>query len=481
MELYRNLLRLNSKNLTDKILTTLAISFAILHIILYYFNRKFKSNLYFAIFLFLYALNIFFDYQIVLSTTEVDEFMFLRLHRFVMPYNSVFLLLFLYTALNLKIPKYFWLIVASLSITGIFAVFEPINNFDYVQYALMAMTLEVIRIFVLSVINKREHSLILANGIFILLIFSIYDVFIDLDIISPVYNINNGYPLGFLGLIIFSSIYLSRSIAKTNEVVLKQEREAKEMEISKRILEIEDNRKTKELNEARDLQLSLLPQCIFNIKDYDFCFDMRPATEVGGDYYDYSISEDNHITLVVGDATDHGLKAGMMVSVIKSLFLTLAEKLDIADFLNSSSKTIKQMKLKNMYMALMLIKIKGEKITFSSAGIPPLLIYRKNLNSIEEYRLRGMPLGALNSFDYKTLSVKLNDGDTVLIMTDGLPELFNREKETFGYDRIKNIFLNNANEPVNSIVNKLFSAGDEWRNDFNQSDDITFVAFRYKK
>jgi serine phosphatase RsbU (regulator of sigma subunit) len=253
------------------------------------------------------------------------------------------------------------------------------------------------------------------------------------------------------------------------------------MEIAQKLLEAEDKRKAKELNEARDLQLSLLPQCITNIKDFDICFDMRTASEVGGDYYDYNISEGGEISLVIGDATDHGMKAGMMVSIIKSLFLTNVNKMGITDFLNNCSQTIKQMKLKNLYMALMLLKLSGNKLTVSSAGIPPLLIYRKKTNMVEEFKIKGMPLGALNSFPYESIETKLELGDTVLLMTDGLPELFNKEKKTFGFEKVKRVFLKCANEPVTDIANELFSAGEEWSLDSKQNDDITFVVFRFSK
>jgi sigma-B regulation protein RsbU (phosphoserine phosphatase) len=117
----------------------------------------------------------------------------------------------------------------------------------------------------------------------------------------------------------------------------------------------------------------------------------------------------------------------------------------------------------------------------SSAGIPPLLIYRKNTNLIEEYKIKGMPLGALKSYPYETVEMQLDVGDTVILMTDGLPELFNKDKESFGYEKLKEIFLKNANKPVNEIVKQLFSAGEEWLEGVKQNDDITFIAFRFQK
>jgi len=461
--------------------STVAVSFGILHLIIFLYNRRFKSNLFFAIFLFLYALNIFFDYQASLSGQTAQGLTYLRLHRAVMPYNSVFALLFLYYAFDFNIPKYFWLIAAALATTGFFAVLDPIHNFGYVQIPQVIVVVEAFRILISAILKKKYDAWIIATGFFLLFLFSSYDLLLDLGLMEPFREITNGYPIGFLCLIIFASIYLARDFARANKAILIKEREAKEMEIAQRVLEAEDSRKTKELNEARELQLSLLPQCITSLKNYDFCFDMRPATEVGGDYYDYNISANNELSIVIGDATDHGMKAGMMVSIIKSLFLTHINTMDIKEFLNSCSHTIKQMKLKNLYMALMIVKINGRNLKMSSAGIPPLLVYRKKTNKVEEYKIKGMPLGAVESYPYETVEIELETGDTVVLMTDGLPELFNKNKESFGEERLKEIILQNACEPVNEIVNKLFLAGEEWRKENKQNDDITLVAFRLKK
>ena len=66
-------------------------------------------------------------------------------------------------------------------------------------------------------------------------------------------------------------------------------------------------------------------------------------------------------------------------------------------------------------------------------------------------------------------------------MTDGLPDLFNKDNESFGNERIKEVFLQNASLPANNIIKELFSAGERWRGDHKQNDDITLIAFRPKE
>src|SRR6185295_16116119 len=90
-------------------------------------------------------------------------------------------------------------------------------------------------------------------------------------------------------------------------------------------LQTENERRAKELEEARQLQLSMLPKSVPQLVQLEIAAYMKTATEVGGDYYDFHLAEDGTLTVAVGDATGHGLKAGTMVSSVKSLFVSLAD------------------------------------------------------------------------------------------------------------------------------------------------------------
>jgi serine phosphatase RsbU (regulator of sigma subunit) len=207
---------------------------------------------------------------------------------------------------------------------------------------------------------------------------------------------------------------------------------------------------------------------------------MRTASEVGGDYYDYKIANDGEITIAIGDATGHGMRAGLMVSIIKSLFISHALKLGITEFFQEVTETIKQMKLNKLYMAMMLAKLKNGQLKISSAGMPPFYIYRYESKQVKEFVIKGMPLGAFDSFSYQTINTYLNPGDVLLLMSDGYPELFNDKDEILDNERIKDIFASCAEMPASEIVCQLFMAGDEWRNGKRLRDDITFVVCKMK-
>lgn len=236
-----------------------------------------------------------------------------------------------------------------------------------------------------------------------------------------------------------------------------------ELEAEKALVEAENARKTQELEEARQLQLSMLPQASLDHPDIAIAFDMKLATEVGGDYFDFTLSTDRTLMVALGDATGHGLRAGILVTATKSLFQALSHETDILQMFASISQTLKLMNLQRMNMALTLIKIADRKLTISAAGMPPLLIYRAETKKVEEILLEG-----------------LHPGDTLLIMSDGLPERMNPKGDLFDYDRVQQHFANIADHTPQDICAQMWEAGETWSQGLPQDDDITLVAFKIK-
>jgi serine phosphatase RsbU (regulator of sigma subunit) len=458
--------------------TTLAVAFLVLHGMLYLFNRRDKSNLYFTLFLFFYALTIFFDFQSSMPNQGLRNMTFLRIHRAVMPANPAFMVLFVYSVFETGIPGHFWLIAAGLAVTGALAVAEPVRNFGYMHIFLFAAMIEMVRVIRAAVRGKKDDARIIAAGFGLLLVFTLYDALMDANLIGAFHGIRNGYPFGFVCLIVSISIFLARDFARKNETILIQERKAKKDEIQRCLLEAESARQSRELEEARRLQLSMLPACVPEINGIKICFSMKTAAEVGGDYYDYRAEEDGTLTVAVGDATGHGMKAGILVSIVKGLFITHTAGSHMPDFFNECSRTLRQMRLGNLYMAMMLVKIRDGKLTASAAGMPPVLIYRASNGSVDELEIKGIPLGAVESYPYQTMETNLAAGDAVLMMTDGLPELFNERDESFDYPRVKEAFRKTAVLTPDEITDGLFAEADRWRGSRKQDDDMTFVVLK---
>jgi sigma-B regulation protein RsbU (phosphoserine phosphatase) len=174
------------------------------------------------------------------------------------------------------------------------------------------------------------------------------------------------------------------------------------------------------------------------------------------------------------------MRAGTMVTSVKSLFAAFGNQPDIATFFNRCTDIIKDMNMGNIFMGMMLVKFNCRKMTAAAAGMPPILIHHRENGYIDELVIKGMPLGASRDFKYQQKETEINPGDTILLLTDGLPELFNAEKEMLDYPRIKRKFGEVANKSAAEIIDELIKMGREWRLDEPLRDDCTFVVIKVK-
>ncbi len=442
--------------------TIIPVVFAILHMLLFLFYRRAKENLYYALFTLLLGATFFGACQVGFSlVTDLLQMVFLvKLIQALLTVAFIAALRFLYGIFYPRLPKQFWIF---LLLGAGWIVWQWTHFLILWQLGtglILIMLFEMLRVAVVAIRKKKGGAWIIGTGFIFFTVTFICGILVQSAVLPYDFNVMNVLYLSSLfGLLLSMSVFLARRISRT---------------------EVDNARKTMELEEARKLQLSMLPETIPPHPNLEIAVSMRTANEVGGDYYDFKLHDDGTLTVAIGDATGHSMKAGTMVSVIKSLFIAEASQMDILSFFKKCSRTIKEMRLGNLYMALMLIKIKNHQMTVSSAGMPPVYIYRKDKETVEEILIKGVPLGGPGSFSYKKKKVVLNSGDTVLLMSDGLPELFNDKNEVLDYTRVKEIFRETAENPPNDVIAHLMKAGEQWSKGRLQNDDMTFVVLKYK-
>ena len=476
------------------IFITIALVLALLHLFLFLFDRSKKQNFYYVLFLLFFAFFIFINLNTSYGKSVQTLFYLYR----IVPFALIFTILFGSTTINSIYREngrtFIYLLLLGLVLSSV-AYFWATVWMWYLVYAYIGG----VSVWGSHVLYSSRYSRvstsdwILRIGFGVMAVMGVLQMLLSLGIIGGL-GIRTPYIYGVVVFILSMSIALARDYVSTSKKLahklievqelsdktLKQELEAKELDIQKRILEADNKRKTDELESARTVQLAMLPQCLNDIEGLDICFAMRTATEVGGDYYDYKISDDGTMNLVVGDATGHGMKAGIMVASIKSLFSALGMKMMIPDFFKTCTQIIKSMGLGNLFMSMAFIRIKNNTIIGSIAGMPPILVYRKESNTIEEIILKSMPLGAYLDFPYESFQTEFNTGDIVLIMSDGYLELFNSKKQMLGNERLKEYFINYADLSSDDLIARILQKGEDWRKDHPQEDDITFVAIKKK-
>lgn len=359
----------------------------------------------------------------------------------------------------------------------------------------MVILLWTVGLTIQAIRNKCPGGWTIGIGILVVVITVLLEVF---NLTAPLYRIlNPQIGLPFFGALVFMtliSLQASRSFSQTSRQLAKelklvkqlsaekldQEREARKMEVAQKLLEADNLRKTQELEEARRLQLSMLPKKLPDHPCFEIAAFMETATEVGGDYYDFYSKNADALTIAIGDATGHGSKAGTMVAAVKGLFGILGKEDDLVAALKSIHAGLRTMHMRRMFMALTLLKVEGYQVRFSVAGMPPLFILRGKDQPVEMIQEKALPLGSAGNFPYREKCVELKPGDHLVLMSDGLPEMFNSQREMLGEAKVKEALKEMSQLSAGAIVEALRQLGETWRGEHPQDDDVTLMVLKAK-
>ncbi len=260
--------------------------------------------------------------------------------------------------------------------------------------------------------------------------------------------------------------------------LVEAELRAKAAEAQARAVQAEAFRKAAELEEARQMQLSLLPRDMPRVPGLTVAATALTATEVGGDTWDWAVDSRGGLALVIGDATGHGVRAGTVVSVMKGLFRGDPFPEDLGRFLDRCGRVLRDLGLPRLHMALAVLTIRGELAALASAGMPPALVYRARTGDVEEYLVPGAPLGALVDRPHECISFLLSKGDAVLLSSDGLAESPGTGGEPLGYPRVRELFREVAPLPPREALLRITQRESEWRSSESREDDLTLVLVR---
>lgn len=270
---------------------------------------------------------------------------------------------------------------------------------------------------------------------------------------------------------------MAEDLSVNQQKLLDGERARREQELQQRLLSVEYERKSVELEEARRFQLSMLPKEVPQHDAFGIAVYTRTATEVGGDYYDFHV-DGERLSVTIGDATGHGAKAGTMVTVVKTLFAGYSADVAPSRFLADAAGKIRRMELGRMAMALSLGRFERSRLTLASAGMPPVLVHRRETDAVEEFTLSATPLGTMGD-DYPEATVELSSGDTVLFLSDGFPELMNDAGQQLGYTAAAEAFGRAAGAAsAADVIEALAECARKWHGDLPPNDDVTFVVVR---
>jgi serine phosphatase RsbU (regulator of sigma subunit) len=248
---------------------------------------------------------------------------------------------------------------------------------------------------------------------------------------------------------------------------------------------IKQQRFEKELEVARDIQLSLIPKNIAEIQGYEINAFYKSAKEVGGDYYDVIPLNREKFGIVMGDVSGKGVPAALIMTMARSTLHSEAREA----YDKPSSDTLKKLNSilavdirEGMFVTIFygILDIKRNIINISSAGHNDTLVYRKSSGDVLPYNPKGFPLGTDPGprFDkvIKNEDVLLEPGDKMIIFTDGITEAMNTVNEEFGDARLIDAIKKNGGKTGKEVLDAVIGRVDEFVNGAAQSDDIAVVV-----
>ena len=244
---------------------------------------------------------------------------------------------------------------------------------------------------------------------------------------------------------------------------------------------VEKGRMERELQVARRVQSSLIPQETPDIPGWEFAASWVPAREVAGDFYDFIPSTDGSIKMVIADVVDKGMAAALFMAFSRTtLRAILSKQVSPQDGIIEANQLICADSAFSMFLTLFYAQIdpKKNEITYVNAGHNPPLLYKAKENKLVKLTRTGMLIGVEADVSYEQASVSLEPGDFIAMFTDGITEAVNNKEQTFSEEKLEKLLLDNKKSSPEELKEKIISAVEKFVGSYPQSDDITLTIVK---
>jgi sigma-B regulation protein RsbU (phosphoserine phosphatase) len=233
---------------------------------------------------------------------------------------------------------------------------------------------------------------------------------------------------------------------------------------------------------AQAIQRRLLPKAPPQLPGFDIAAGWYPSEMVSGDYFDYLPMPDRSMALVVGDVTGHGLAPALLTASTQSLIhLLVHAQTDVGEILAKANSILVEGTEDDRFVTLLLGKLDSETRSFSYASAGHPAGYVLDASGAVKARLdsTSLPLAVLPDVEYSVGSpVDLQDGDVVLLLTDGVFEAASSRGEPFGMRRVLDVVRQNLHCPSREICETLHQAVKEFCGFAEPTDDMTTMVVK---
>ena len=247
----------------------------------------------------------------------------------------------------------------------------------------------------------------------------------------------------------------------------------------------ESLRMKKELNYAREIQLSMLPENEAVIGDLEIAAVSLPASEVGGDYFDYFQVSENEVGIFICDVSGHGVASGLLLSGLRScMHLILEDNTKPGIVIEKLNRMIRKTQNRKMFVTAIfaIIDVQKNKCYLYNAGhLPP---YKISGESKEIFKIRkhGIALGAMKTVESEGSNNEVvfdfKKNDKIIFYTDGVNEAMDDKLMEYGLDNLELYLNNNADKKASELLNGLVSDVKKFSKNTNQRDDLTLLIIQ---
>ncbi|MBO0719733.1 MAG: SpoIIE family protein phosphatase [Blastocatellia bacterium] len=255
-------------------------------------------------------------------------------------------------------------------------------------------------------------------------------------------------------------------------------------------IEVDHRRKTEELTFARQLQLSMLPARDVITDKVEIIGRMRTASEVGGDYFDFIELGDGRLCIAVGDATGHGMAAGLVVGMVKMGLINGLQRLNgnsgikpMVEDLNSALKSSLTQRGMGMCLGAAILETSTLKVELFSNGMPSPYHYRAAESKLSQIVTQAPPLGFLRHVNVRPVGVELRPGDALLWLSDGFEERLDRMDQVWGSELVAQTLERICVEESSAdcIARRMIAACDKAADGLSNHDDMTIVVAKVRE
>lgn len=245
----------------------------------------------------------------------------------------------------------------------------------------------------------------------------------------------------------------------------------------------EKERIASELRIAAHIQASMLP-CIFppfpERPEFNIYASMNPAKEVGGDFYDFFILDDDHIGFVMADVSGKGIPAALFMVIGKTLIKEYSGFGDsLGDVFTKVNELLCEANTEELFITAFegILNFRTGELEFVNAGHEKPIIYHKDEDRWEVYPTRAaFVLAGMEGMKYRSGKMNIKKGDRIFLYTDGVTEAVNTKNEQYGMERLQACLAQNSETELEDMLVNIRKDVDKFADGTEQFDDITMLC-----